>query len=79
MDVTRVPWVFGDGRFPVNLRAARLWSTRLSFGTSLLGNAILVMLIKMEKNPVMIPYNRVLLMNVGFDLFYTFVCMVTEV
>ncbi|KAH7714991.1 7TM GPCR protein [Aphelenchoides avenae] len=33
----------------------------------------------MEKNPVMIPYSRVLIMNVGFDVFYTFVSMATEV
>ena len=79
MDVTRDPWIFGDGRFPVNLRPARFWSSRLCFGSSLLGNAILIVLIKMEKNPVMIPYSRVLLMNVGFDLYYTVVCMLTEV
>ncbi|KAH7721390.1 hypothetical protein AAVH_11134 [Aphelenchoides avenae] len=79
MDTTRNPWIVGDGRFPMNLRPLRLWSSRLCFASSLFGNAILIILIKLEKNPVMTPYGRVLLMNVGFDLFYTVVCMITEV
>ncbi|KAH7703262.1 hypothetical protein AAVH_29568 [Aphelenchoides avenae] len=77
MSGTRDPWNFG--RFPMNLRPARYRRSRLCFASSLLGNAVLIVLIKMEKIPVMVPYSRVLLMNVAFDLFYTFVCIFTEV
>lgn len=72
------PLLVGKGTFPWNLRPHRHYSERICFFTSLVGNTLLIALIKMEKNPVMKPYNRVLLLNIAFDYFYTLVSVVVE-
>ncbi|KAH7701117.1 hypothetical protein AAVH_31753, partial [Aphelenchoides avenae] len=68
----------GNGKFLWNLRPYRHYSERICFAASLIGNTILVLLIGREKNPVMIPYSRVLLLNVFFDCIYTFYSMLIE-
>lgn len=72
------PLLIGNGKFLWNLRPHRHYSERICFVASLIGNTILVLLIGREKNPVMIPYSRVLLLNVFFDSIYTFYSMFIE-
>lgn len=62
-----------------NLRPLRHYSERVSFVLSLTTNTILAVLLLREKNEVMKPYSRVLLLNCLFDYIYTFACIVVEV
>lgn len=66
-----------DGYFG-NLRPLRHVSERICFFTSLAANAVLAVLLIREKNEVMKPYSRVLLINVAFDVLYTVICMLVE-
>lgn len=69
--------VIGDGYFG-NLRPFRYHSERVCFVASLVSNTILAGLLVCEKNEVMKPYSRVLLINVAFDYFYVVVSMLVE-
>ncbi|KAH7698374.1 hypothetical protein AAVH_34533, partial [Aphelenchoides avenae] len=69
--------VVGSGYFG-NLRPFRHYSERVCVVASLVSNTILAALLLSEKNEVMKPYSRVLLINVVFDYFYTIVSMVIE-
>lgn len=61
-----------------NLRAFRTYSERASFVLSVCLNSVLATLLVREKNDIMRPYSRVLLLNCAFDYLYTVVCMVAE-
>lgn len=61
-----------------NLRPFRRYSERASFVLSICLNSVLATLLVREKNEVMRPYSRVLLLNCAFDYLYTVVCMVAE-
>lgn len=69
--------VIGSG-FCCDLRSFRHHSECVCFVASILSNVVLAVMLVREKNEVMRPYSRVLLINVGFDCFYTVVCMVLE-
>ncbi|KAH7695029.1 hypothetical protein AAVH_37916 [Aphelenchoides avenae] len=69
--------VIGSGYFG-NLRPFRHYSERVCVVASLVSNTLLAALLLTEKNEVMKPYSRVLLINVGVDYFYTIVSMVIE-
>ncbi|KAH7696492.1 hypothetical protein AAVH_36437 [Aphelenchoides avenae] len=69
--------VIGDGFF-ADLRSLRHYSERVCFVASITFNSILAVLLVREKNQTLKPYSRVLLINVGADLFYTIMCMVVE-
>lgn len=62
-----------------NLRPLRHFSERFCFITSCIANAVLAVLLIRERNEIMRPYSRVLLLNCFFDVFYTIVCMAVEV
>lgn len=70
--------VFGDGRFPLNLRPFRHYSERFCLVTSIVTNTILIGLLVREKNSTMKPYSRVLLLNAIFDYVYTLVSVAVE-
>lgn len=70
--------MIGDGNFFFNLRPVRHYSERVSFGSSLLANFILTALLLLEKNRMIKPYSRVLLLNAVFDYVYTFVSFAIE-
>ncbi|KAH7714843.1 hypothetical protein AAVH_17791 [Aphelenchoides avenae] len=63
----------------LNLRPLRHFSERFCFGTSCVANAVLAVLLIRERNEVMRPYSRVLLLNCFLDCLYTVVCMIVEV
>ncbi|KAH7696253.1 hypothetical protein AAVH_36679, partial [Aphelenchoides avenae] len=69
--------VIGDGYF-ANLRPVRHYSERVCFVISIVCNAVLAVLLIREKNATMKPYSRVLLLNLGCDVFYACVIMVVE-
>lgn len=64
---------FGD------LRHVRHYSERICFVTSIVVNSVLIVLLAKEKNAVMKPYSRVLLLNAVCDYIYTIVSIITEV
>ncbi|KAH7716222.1 7TM GPCR protein [Aphelenchoides avenae] len=70
--------VIGNGYFG-NLRPTRHRTERVCFAISIFSNSILAVLLIREKNEVMKPYSRVLLINVAFDYFYTIVSMIVEI
>ncbi|KAH7721382.1 hypothetical protein AAVH_11126 [Aphelenchoides avenae] len=72
------PLVLGSGYFG-NLRHLRLCSERACFVTSIASNTVLAALLMREKNEVMKPCSRVLLINVAFDYLYTVLCMIFEI
>lgn len=61
-----------------NIRLVRHYSERACFAMSLVSNAVLAVMLVREKNVVMKPYSRVLLINVLFDVIYTIICMFLE-
>lgn len=71
-------FMIGDGKFFWNLRPIRHYSERVCFGSSLLANMILTALLLLEKNRLIKPYSRVLLLNAIFDYVYTFVSFPVE-
>jgi hypothetical protein len=70
--------IIGNGKFFWNLRPVRHYSERFCFASSLLTNIILTVLLLREKNRMIKPYSRVLLLNAMFDYVYTIVCVVIE-
>ncbi|KAH7711727.1 hypothetical protein AAVH_20970 [Aphelenchoides avenae] len=69
--------VIGDGFF-ADLRPLRHWSERVCFVASILSNAVLAVLLIREKNQTLKPYSRVLLINVGADVFYAVMSLLVE-
>ncbi|KAH7716231.1 CBN-SRJ-11 protein [Aphelenchoides avenae] len=70
--------LFG-GHFPWNLRPIRHFMERGCFVFSIVVNMILTSLLLTEKNEVMKPYSRVLLLNQAIDYVYTCTNMWAEV
>lgn len=70
--------VIGSGYFG-NLRPIRHHTERLCFAVSTIANSILAVMLIREKNEVMKPYSRVLLINVAFGYFYTIASMIVEI
>ncbi|KAH7697141.1 hypothetical protein AAVH_35777, partial [Aphelenchoides avenae] len=70
--------LFG-GHFPWNLRPIRHYMERGCFVFSIVVNMILTSLLLTEKNEVMKPYSRVLLLNQAIDYVYTCTNMWAEV
>ncbi|KAH7702290.1 hypothetical protein AAVH_30561, partial [Aphelenchoides avenae] len=62
-----------------NLRPVRYASERICFGMSMMCNTVLAWLLIREKDRIMKPYSRVLLINCLFDYLYTIGCFVIEI
>ncbi|KAH7724234.1 Protein Y9C9A.5 [Aphelenchoides avenae] len=62
-----------------NLRPLRYVSERICFAMSMTCNTVLAWLLIREKDRVMKPYSRVLLINCLFDYLYTIGCFIIEI
>lgn len=72
------PLLIGSGKFFLNLRPVRFYSAKICFGTSIVANAILILLLLNEKNKTVKPYSRVLLLNGSLDYLYTLIAFFCE-
>lgn len=70
--------LFDFGVVP-NFRHVRHYSERVCFVLSILTNTTILAILLREKNRVMKPYSRVLVLNCIFDYCYTLTCAIIEV